>query len=101
MAWGTIELTTISRSHDVTAIKHNEDNKGLVEQANLGQQLQKDAQQKTREVRSSDNAQWHSEKFDAKEKSKNEYSGDGGKKRKQAPQDKVEIKGRKSFDMKV
>ncbi len=101
MAWGSIELTTISRSQDITAIKHNEDNKGMVEQANLGQQMQKDVQQKAREVRSGDNAQWHSEKFDAKEKGKNEYTGDGGQKRKQTPPDKVEIKGRKSFDMKV
>lgn len=101
MAWGAIELTTISRAQDFTTIKHNEDNKGMVEQANLGQQMQKDVQQKTREVRSSDNTDWHSQKFDAKEKGKNEYSGDGGKKRKQSSQDKVEIKGRKSFDMKV
>ncbi|MBQ7925085.1 MAG: hypothetical protein IJ335_02200 [Lachnospiraceae bacterium] len=101
MAWGAIELTTISRAQDFTTIKHNEDNKGMVEQTTLGQQMQKDVQQKTREVRSSDNTDWHSQKFDAKEKGKNEYSGDGGKRRNQSNQDKVEIKGRKSFDMKV
>lgn len=101
MAWGSIELTTISRAQDFTTIKQNEDNRGMLQQANLGQQMEKDLQQRTKEVRSSDNADWHSEKFDAKEQGKNEYAGDGGKKRKQDSQDKVEVKGRPSFDMKV
>lgn len=101
MAWGSIELSTISRSQDLTAMKHNADNKGLIDQSNIGQQVQKDVEQRTKEVRSSDNAEWHSEKFDAKEKGKNEYSGDGGQKRRRQTEDKVVVKGRSGFDMKV
>ena len=41
MAFGSIELTTISRAQDYTTIKHNEDNKVNVDQANFSQQLQK------------------------------------------------------------
>ncbi len=101
MAWGSIELTTISRSQDLTMLKQNADNKGMIDQSNLGQQMQKDVEQRTKEVRSGDNAQWHSEKFDAKEKGKNEYAGDGGSRRRKQNEDKVVVKGRGGFDMKV
>ena len=33
MAFGAIELTTISRAQDYTTIKHNEDNKVVVDQS--------------------------------------------------------------------
>ncbi|MBR6626904.1 MAG: hypothetical protein IKL04_02845 [Lachnospiraceae bacterium] len=101
MAWGSIELTTISRSQDLTMLKQNADNKGMIDQSNLGQQMQKEVEQRTKEVRSGDNTQWHSEKFDAKEKGKNEYAGDGGRRRRKQNEDKVVVKGRSSFDMKV
>ena len=42
MAFGSIELTTISRAQDYTTIKHNEDNKVNVDQANFSEQFQKD-----------------------------------------------------------
>lgn len=102
MAFGSIELTTISRAQDYTAIKHNEDNKGFVDQTNIGQQVQKDTEQRTREVHSSDNSDWHAKQFDAKEKGDNEYQGDGGNKRqKQEKHERVVVKGRQGFDMKV
>lgn len=102
MAFGSIELTTISRAQDYTAIKHNEDNKGFVDQTNIEQQVQKDTQQRTREVHSSDNSDWHTKQFDAKEKGDNEYHGDGGNKRKkQEKHERVVVKGHQGFDMKV
>ena len=54
MALGAIELATISRSQDYTTIKHNEDNKGMVDQANFGEQVQKSVEQQAREVRPED-----------------------------------------------
>lgn len=102
MAFGSIELTTITRTQDYTTIKQNEDNKGLVDQSNIGQQVQKESEQHIREVRSSDNADWHNKKFDAREKGDNEYSGDGGSRRKQQEKkEQVVIKGRGGFDIKV
>ncbi len=102
MAFGSIELTTISRAQDLTPIKQNEDNKNFVNQTHIGQQMQKDTAQKANQVRSSDNADWHTKKFDAREKCDNEYEGDGGKKRKQSKkQEQVVVKGRQSFDMKI
>lgn len=102
MAFGSIELTTISRAQDYTAIKHNEDNKGFVDQTNIGQQVQKDTEQRTKEVHSSDNSDWHTKQFDAREKGDNEYQGDGGNKRqKQKKHEQVVVKGHQGFDMKV
>lgn len=102
MAFGSIEITTITRAQDYTTIKHNEDNKGFTDQMNIGQHMQKDAQQRAKEVRSSDNSEWHNRKFDAKEKGDNEYSGDGGRKKKhEQKKEQVVVNGRQSFDIKI
>lgn len=102
MAFGSIELTAISRAQDYSPIKQNEDNKNFVNQTNIGQQMQKDTAQKANQVRSSDNVDWHTKQFDAKDKGDNEYEGDGGKKRKQSKnQEQVVVKGHQSFDMKI
>lgn len=102
MAFGSIDLTTISRAQDYSIIKHNEDNKGMFAQTIISQDVQKNTEQRIREVHSSDDPDWHENKPDAKEKGNAEYFGDGGKRRKGAKQqDRVVIKGRSSFDMKI
>lgn len=102
MAYGAIELSTISRAQDFTTIKQNEDNKGFVEQTNLGQQAQRTEEHRANSVNSSDDVDWKNKKHDARDKGNNEYSGDGGKNRKrQNESDRVVIKGRGSFDMKI
>ena len=102
MAFGSIELTTISRAQDYTTIKHNEDNKVTVDQSNFSQQFQKTTEQNIREVHSSDDTQWHERKPDAKEKGNGQYSGDGGSRRKKKQvQDRVVVKSRGGFDIKI
>lgn len=102
MAFGSIEIVSLTRTQDYTTIKHNEDNKGLVNQANIGQQIQKDTEQRAKEVRSGDNAEWHERKFDAKDKGDNEYNGDGGKRRKREEKtEQVIVNGHRSFDIKI
>lgn len=106
MAFGSIEFTTISRAQDYSSIKHNEDNKGMVDQTNFSSQVQKNVEQLVREVKSGDNTQWHEKKPDAKEKGNGKYTGDGGKKRKQQKQpqqvqDKMVVKGGGGFDLKI
>lgn len=102
MAFGSIELTTISRAQDYSSIKQNEDNKGMVDQSNFSAQVQKTTEQKTREVHSSDDTQWQEKKPDAKEKGNGTYFGDGGRRRqKKSSQDRVVVKGQGGFDMKV
>lgn len=101
MAFGSIELTTITRAQDYTTIKHNEDNKGFVDQANFSQELQKVTEQNIRQVRNSDDTEWQQKNPDAKEKGNNEYQGDGGRRRRQGAQERVVVKGRGGFDIKI
>lgn len=101
MAFGSIELTTISRAQDYSVVKHNEDNKGFVDQTNISQQTEKTTEQRIREVHSSDNAEWHQKNPDAKEKGSNEYQGDGGRNRKKGTSERVVVKSRGGFDMKI
>lgn len=102
MAFGAIELTTISRAQDYSPIKQNEDYKGQVDQNNIGQHIRKDTQQRAKEVRSSDNSEWQNKKFDAKDKGSNEYQGDGGRRKKRGGQDgQVVVNGHRGFDIKI
>ncbi len=102
MSFGSIDITSISRAQDYSSVKQNEDNRAMVAQTNITQDFRKTTEQKIREVHDSDNSEWHQRNPDAKEKGSNEYSGDGGRYRKGGkPQDKVVVKGRSSFDMKI
>lgn len=102
MALGAIELATIGRAQDYTTIKHNEDNKSMIDQTNLGQQQQRTEENRAKSVTDGQNADWHNNRQDAREKGKNEYAGDGGKNRnKNQTADRVVVKGRGSFDMKI
>ena len=96
----SLQIATITRTQDFTAIKQNEDNKSFIQQTTIGQQQDKRIEQNFREVRSSDNSDWQNKKFDARDKGSNEYAGDGGKKRKQA-REQVILKTHQSFDMKI
>lgn len=102
MAFGTIEFTTISRANDYSAIKQNEDNKGMIDQSNIADHVNKTTEQKNREVISSDGAEWSNRQPDAREKGSNEYTGDGGRRRKEsAPRERMVVKNRGGFDIKV
>lgn len=102
MAFSSIEFTTISRAQDYSAIKQNEDNKGMVDQVNFSDQFQKNVDQNIREVRSGDNAQWHEKRPDAKEQGNGQYSGDGGSRRKKKqPVERMVVKGKGGFDIKI
>jgi hypothetical protein len=55
-------------------------------------------------VHSSDNADWYTGQYDAKEKGKNEYAGNGGKHRKKENSEKdgvVVTKQHQGFDIKI
>ncbi|MBP3204520.1 MAG: hypothetical protein J6M66_03750 [Lachnospiraceae bacterium] len=102
MAIGGIDLTTMSRAQDYTAIKQNEDNKGMMDQVNLVHQGQKNEETKATTVHDSANADWYNKKQDGRDKGNNEYAGDGGRKReKKATIDRVVVKGRGGFDLKI
>ena len=102
MAFGSIVLTIISRAQDYSGIKQNEDNKGMFAQTFISQDVQKNTEQRSREVHRSDDPEWHQKNPDAKEKGSGEYYGDGGRRRKGTKsQERMVVKGRDSFDMKI
>lgn len=103
MAMGVGEISGVVRAQDYTTIKQHEDTRGAVQQNSLVQNMQKETENRTRQVNESDNAEWQQKKFDAKEKGNGNYTGDGGnaRQKKQEPDGKVVIKGRSSFDIKI
>lgn len=101
MAINPIDLAAVTRTQDYSIIKHNDDQKPVAQQSTLVQQTQKDDRQKASEVVRQEQAQWHEKGFDAREKGDNEYSGDGGKKRKKEKREQVIVNGHKGFDIKI
>lgn len=105
MAIGPIELNgAMTRLQDYTSMKHNEDIKGMVDQNNFQTQFHKEIDTKLNQVHKSDDPENGNSKYDAKEKGKGSYEGDGGQKRKDEPEkknDKVVLKGYSGFDMKI
>lgn len=108
MSISRIELQgQITRAQDYTTIKHNEDNKGIIDQNNFQSQFNKAVDNKMAQVHQSEDTQKQNKRFDAKDKGDGEYSGDGGKNRNKRNQKddnsdgKVTIKNMNRFDMKI
>lgn len=101
MAINPINIVTMARTQDFTAIKHNEDNKAAMMQLTTTQQEDKAQKLRAGQVLQKEEVNWQQKKFDAKEKGDNEYGGDGGKKRSLKQKDKVVKKGQQGFDIKI
>ena len=104
MALGPVELNgVISRTQDYSTIKHNEDNKGVVNQQNFQSQFEKTIDIKHTQVIKGDDIRKEDRKFDAKEKGDDEYYRNGGrqKKKEEKADGKVTVKGSRSFDIKI
>ena len=92
----------VTRAQDFTTIKHNEDNKGMVDQSNFQRQFDQSVENKVRQVHQGDRSENQGKKYDAKEKGNGLYSGDGGRNRKKKEQkDRMIVKKREGFDMKI
>lgn len=105
MAIGPIEIQgAISRTQDFAQIRHNEENKGHVDQTNIAQNTSKEVETKAFSVNRGDDVSDYQKQFDAREKGSNEYHGDGGKHRNDNKKGdgKVIVKGISSgFDVKI
>ena len=105
MSIGPVELSgVVGRAQDFTTIKHNEDNKGLIDQTNYHNKFEQKINQNTKTVQEGNDADGIHKRFDPSEKGDNEYSGDGGKKRKKQQEEndgKVVIKNKGGFDIKI
>ena len=96
---------TVQNSQNVTGIKHAEDIKPSVEQANIAATTQKEVQQKAENVIRKENINKEQQKFDAKEKGSNEYVSVKVKKKVKTvttdDEEKVIVKNQSGFDIKI
>lgn len=93
---------TIQQTQNVLQNQTKETHKGMVDQGNIYVQEQKKEFQKARQVVRSDDTRFKEERYDAKEKGKSNYQGDGGKNRKHEDKEatsKSEVHS--GFDVKV
>lgn len=97
MALGPIELNMmVGRAQDVSAIKQNEDYKAMTEQSVFQNQMEKAEKEQAGQVSRPEETDTRQRRQDASEKGKNEYFGDGGRRRKKSdipPEGRV-IKGK-------
>lgn len=83
MAIGSIEFQgQISRAQDLTMLKHNDDQKGMIDQGNFQTQFHKEVEQKSTQVKRGDDTENEQKRMDAKNKGNGQYAGDGGRKKK-------------------
>lgn len=92
----------ITRTQDATSVKHQEDAKPNVDQNNFQNHFRKEIDHHMKAVNSKDKNEYHQDKYDAKEKGSNQYSGQQNKKKKEDKQkEKVAVKTQKGFDMRI
>lgn len=92
----------INRTTDYAGMRQNEQARPQIEHTNLQIQLDKTIERNSEMVVRENNAEWKNEKFDAKEKGKNEYVDLRKKKKNGDKEDgKVSVKKPMTFDMKI
>jgi hypothetical protein len=106
MAIGPVELNgTLQRIQDIATIKQNQDNKAIINQSNFKETFNKEVEEDFSKVPDTEEMRNNNKKFDARDKGDNEYTGDGGTKRKNKKEEvreRVVVKGSKgSFDIKI
>ena len=97
---------TVQNSQNVTGMKHAENIKPSVEQANIAATTQKEIQHKSENVIRKENINKEQQKFDAKEKGSNEYVSVKVKKKVKdtttnTEEEKVIVKNQSGFDIKI
>ena len=91
----------INATQDISAIKAHADGHASVLQSTTQEKIEHQAERKLNTVREQDDVENRNKGFDAKEKGSNEYSGDGGAKRRHNPDGEVHIKGKGGFDVSI
>ena len=110
MAIGQIELNAaMTRIQDYSTQKHNEDQRGAVQNGHMNEHFTKELKHDMRQVVKTDQSeyqnktQYQNKKFDARDKGSNQYTGDGGKNRKNKEQseENTSEKAYVGFDIKI
>ncbi len=99
------EFGMIQQQNTVSQIRHGEDARPMVEQQTIVVQSQKEANVKSEKVNHKDDADNGQKKFDARDKSENEYYSEHKDGRNRTADGKVIIKGQEyqdiDFDVKI
>lgn len=104
MAINPIEMNgMVSRSQDISVLKHNEDNRAALQQGNVANALVKKTQEKHEQVVNPEKTEYNEFRYDAKEKGNGSYQGNSKKKDKKDKQEdgKVVKKQPRGFDMRI
>ena len=110
MAIGQVELNhAMTRIQDYTTQKHNEDQRGVMQQTQAQDKFNKELNQdirkvlKTNQEEYQNRTEYQNKRFDARDKGSNQYTGDGGrqKKKNEKSEDKVVLKGNSGFDIRI
>ena len=110
MAIGQVELNqAMTRIQDYTTQKHNEDQRGVLQQNQAQDKFNKELNQDIRKVLKGNQeeyqnrTEYQNKKFDARDKGSNQYTGDGGKHRKKGTKAENEgmNKGTSGFDIRI
>lgn len=93
----------VQRSQDVSQMKHQEDNKSLVDHQNFSQHFNKEVKHQLNSVTDSQKGEKKKEDYDAKNKGNGrEYEEQKkGKQNKKKNSDKVATKSQSSFDIRI
>lgn len=100
---GIIEINgSLQRLQDYATIKQQDDQKPGMQQMNIGIRQDEQVQNKSNAVHKSDDTENYTPGYDARDKGKGEYHGDGGRNRKRGePDGTVRVKNSGSFDIKI
>lgn len=96
-----IEFAMIQQQNDVAKSQYNNENRPMTEQQTITQQFQKEINVHSQQVNKKDNADNETGKYDAKDKSNNEYSGESNSHKKKKSDGRVFVKGQGSIDFDV
>lgn len=110
MAIGQVELNNaMTRIQDYATQKHNEDQRGTLQQTQAQNKFNNELHQDIRKVVKTNQDEYQNKthyqdkKFDAREKGSNQYTGDGGKRRRkeEKSEDKNKLKQNSGFDIRI
>lgn len=101
MAFAPLEMNgVLARSQDMMSVKHNMDNKAVLQQANITQEQNKEIDQQLHQVNDMDLIEDSEDLYDPRKEGRNKYQPQAKKKKKNAD-GKVIVKKAGGFDIKV
>lgn len=96
-----IDLMMVQQMNEVSQIKHNETSRPAAQQFNISAQVQKNTDNRSEQVTQKEDVDNGKRKFDAKDKSDNEYQEQKRNRQKQDGKVTIKNKSEFNFDVKV